>query len=756
MQLPNPIRQREGGEEDRKVVAGRRRESPALEAQLLSALETLEALPALLERANAEGAKGGAGAATLVALLSDINEHTELVGEKQDELAKRGPRLYELSFSARKRTQKLRLASIAEGVAEIFNEVGDALFLLVLWASSATLFLLAAVTLCANVLGRLWVVARELPNVDRGERREDLQATIERALGKAEFTDEGRAASYAKGRLMAGDTLRPSKLSAFVRGALVYMFEPNLGMRLIKQTLVEREETGTMFDLDALIYVASETDAIALAARNNAVSGWAEVQTVLILITTEDMAELAIQVAYLLLMSRRGEDAEGSDLSEVNFYFWVAVVGTLTHMVKTGTEALETHSSLPRLRTIAEGREKTFAPGATDDSAVLDYTQQCGDAARAVQLAGCTEITDAAVTALGEHCSHLRSLDLKGCAHITSFGLSVVGRGCPLLVELDLDGCTALTDSGAVAIGDGCPWLTKIKLQDCSAVSDLGVTALARPRLTEVYLTNLSRVTDEGVLALARCCSSLRSLILQGLGEVTDVGVAALGASCPELRQLSLRGTRITDESLSAIGAGCGQLSMISLVDCAALTDNGLAALAHGCRLLHALSLSGCIQLSDTGMHAVAQHCEQVATIDLSDLANVGDAGVCALAAGGKLQRFYIEGTTVTDLGVLAVAESCEKLSTLNLNGCSISDDSVVALAANCPRMDRLKLVGCNALTDASATALSRCSQLIMLGIDGCDGMSEGARAALAAALPQCEIGGARLAARWLSPSSSG
>jgi hypothetical protein len=738
MEVPNPLQAAQETETGR-------REPSALETQLLAVLETLEGLPELLERANAQASQEGEDAATtLVGLLSDINEHTELVNKKQEELAMRRPRLYEQSFSSRKRAQKLRLASIAEGVAEIFNEVGDALFLLVLWTSSAVLFLVAAVTLSANVLGRVWVVARELPNVDRGERRENLQAAIDHAVGKPEFTDEGRAASYARERLLTGDALRPSKLGAFVRGAFVYMIEPNLGMRLIKRTLVEREQTGTTFDLDTLGYVASEADAIALAARNNAVSGQAEVQTMLILITTEDMAELAIQVAYLLLISWSNENEADVEIErktaapQADMYFWIAVVGTVAHMLKAGTEAWETHRSLPRLRMIADGREKTFSPTSTDDYTVVKFVHQSGGVVRTVNLAGCETITDSALISLCEQCTHLRCLELQRCHHLTDAGVSAIGRCCRLLTELNLNGCTAITDKGAVAIGDGCPWLTKIELQDCSQVSDVGVVALARSRLEKVVLTNLNRVTDEGAAALSRC-PLLRSVILQGLDQVTDFGIAALAKGCPDVRQLSLRGTGVGDSGIDVIAAGCGELAMISLVDCKIVTDTGLTALARGCSRLHALSLSGCTELSDVGIEAVAQYCPHVAILDLSNL-DVGDIAVQALAANGRLERLYLEGTSITDDGMVAVASSCTRLSTLNLSCCSVTDISIHAMAEHCPHISRLKLLGCDKLTESSVAALTRCSQLIALAIGGCDGLTQDARKKIAAALPHCDI----------------
>ena len=62
------------------------------------------------------------------------------------------------------------------------------------------------------------------------------------------------------------------------RAALLYMVEPNAGMRKVKATLNEKEPGGKVWDAATRAYVVAERDAVAVAAHHELVSGEAEVR----------------------------------------------------------------------------------------------------------------------------------------------------------------------------------------------------------------------------------------------------------------------------------------------------------------------------------------------------------------------------------------------------------------------------------------------------------------------------------------------
>lgn len=85
---------------------------------------------------------------------------------------------------------------------ELYNEGTDLIFLAQLWTASLPLFWASVFFLLLNVLGRMLVLWRQSKDVDKTKRW------------------------------------------AFARAALLYMIEPNAGMRKMKATLNEKEPGG--------------------------------------------------------------------------------------------------------------------------------------------------------------------------------------------------------------------------------------------------------------------------------------------------------------------------------------------------------------------------------------------------------------------------------------------------------------------------------------------------------------------------------
>jgi hypothetical protein len=264
-----------------EAAAGAFQSSPPLPpnelvCQLQESLCVLQKLPGLLSQATVVIAAAGADqyGPAMASLVSDITEYTELLVEKQNELAedKNGIEL-QLGFVSRKRKQKLRLAAIVETAAEIFNEVGDALFLFILWAEAKLLFLCSMFALLMNLVGRVWIIRQELRQVDKGEEAELLDILMNSGLvledkdeqsGRDQVGEDPPAPGgntrrklhangvgnnavkltakeqKAKARLEEGrkeGNLRRSKLAQFWKGAAVYMIEANTGSAHCNQQL---------------------------------------------------------------------------------------------------------------------------------------------------------------------------------------------------------------------------------------------------------------------------------------------------------------------------------------------------------------------------------------------------------------------------------------------------------------------------------------------------------------------------------------
>jgi hypothetical protein len=497
-------------------------------AELAQALELVQQ-----GRRQAEGSVECQEADTITALLSDIAEEMELVGKQYTTAAEDTASPLQLTFTAQKRHQRLRLANYTETAAELFNEAGDIYFLTVLWAKARWLFAASAALLAANLLGRLWVVYGEQKHVEQGKR------------------------------------------SVFWRGAAVFMVEPNIGMRTMKKALKDKDVGGTVW-VPGQGYVESDKDAVAVAAENDRVAGRAEVQTFALMAGTEDIPELVVQVLFLVLVE------QGS----LDIGFWVAFAGTIVHLLQRGMEGTVTYSNMERLKQVAEGRDKTFPKDATDEH-VVAFVERCGPEVRTINMNGCAAITDVGVVAVADACPHLTTLDLSG-TQATDASVSKVAESCPLLATLDLD-WTQVTDVGVAKVAEGCPLLATLSLSS-TQVTDVGVSKVAEscPQLANLYLSG-TQVTDVGVSKVGEGCPQLATLYLDDT-QVTDVGVSKVAEGCPLLATLYLRETQVTDVGVAKVGEGCPLLATLSL-NFTQVTDVGVSKVGEGCPQLATLSL---------------------------------------------------------------------------------------------------------------------------------------------------------------------
>ena len=227
-------------------------------------------------------------------------------------------------------------------------------------------------------------------------------------------------------------------------------------------------------------YVHADKDAAAVKAHNDYTAGKTQVRTTALMLGTEDMPELSIQVAYLWLAASE----------DVDLTFVLTAAGTLVHLAQQGYEAWSVHRRLPEELRIAEGRDKTFDKNdgtkdsmgvptmATTDADVEEFAAEYHEVTRVVSLAQCKLITDAAVQSLAKYCVNLRSLDLFCCFKVTDVGLEAVAKGCPQITSLSLGWCSEVTDVGLEAVAKGCAQITSLDLRRCSKVTEEGKASL--------------------------------------------------------------------------------------------------------------------------------------------------------------------------------------------------------------------------------------------------------------------------------------
>ena len=453
------------------------------------------------------------------ALLDDIAEETELVSLKHAAAAESTASPLGTSYRAQKQRLRLRIADMTEAVAEIFNEVGDAIFMFVLWTKAVWLFCMSAVLLTANMLGRLWIICGYREHVAEGKHWE------------------------------------------FWRGAAVGLMEPNSGLRLMKRALNEKAEGGLLF-VAGRGYVSVDKDAIAVAAENSLLAGKAEVTTTILMAGTQDIPQLIIQLLFLLLY-------DGGDV----IAFWLTAMGTAIHLLQRGTEASTTRSSLPRLELMSHGRDRCFSPDATDLD-VGNFVQEFTTMVRIINVTGCIQLTDDCLSTVAQSCPYLTQFVARGCRQITDAGVVKLAECCPHLETCHFRGCQ-LTDASASKIAE-CWRGMDVASFSQTQMTDVGLIQLATLDWVILGMDSTS-ITDVGIGAVASSCHQLRTLNVTNT-NVTDAGLEMLAEGCPNLTCLYVAKTEVTDEGVTKVADKCHHLTWV-YVDDTNVTDECIATL---------------------------------------------------------------------------------------------------------------------------------------------------------------------------------
>jgi len=176
----------------------------------------------------------------------------------------------------------------------------------------------------------------------------------------------------------------------FLLGAAMFMIvAPSIGMARMKSTLEDKNTGGTAIGRGAITSAGvAKRDAVASEALSAYVAGLAEVRTAVILIATQDVFELSVQLLFALLVSKQ------ADLSAL---FWISTLGTVLHMLQHGVEAWLTWRTLPKLRMKGEGRDHVFdadCDASTLGKAVNEFAVKHGRHVRKVVLRDCKELDD--------------------------------------------------------------------------------------------------------------------------------------------------------------------------------------------------------------------------------------------------------------------------------------------------------------------------------------------------------------------------
>jgi hypothetical protein len=387
-------------------------------------------------------------------------------------------------------------------------------------------------------------------------------------------------------------------------------------MALMKRFLKATADGGLAWDPTSHQFVEVERDAVAVQAKNDWLAGKAEVYTVMILLSTEDVPQFVIQLIYLMY----------SISGHIGSLWWLTTIATAIHLARQLIGANATWRRLPMLKKMAFARDKTFEQATDED--VLQFAKAYGPVVRIVSLARSDDM----------ELSDSESVETESDAHITHVAVLAIAKYCPNLRAINFTGSNNVARDGAiVTLAASCSQLQSLNLESCDGIQD----------------------TD--ILEVAKSCTLLTSLSL-GYSDISDESLKAVARSCTQLTKLSLRGCQgVKNDGIEAVAHSCTLLKWLDISYCSQLTDDGVKAVAEACsyRLVY-LGVEDCSQLGDAGLEAVAQNCTNLAWLNIAcgfapNL--VTDVGIKAVAqACTKLQEFYLHSCpAVTEEGVAHV-----------------------------------------------------------------------------------------------------
>ncbi|XP_043382054.1 leucine-rich repeat-containing protein 29 isoform X7 [Chelonia mydas] len=331
-------------------------------------------------------------------------------------------------------------------------------------------------------------------------------------------------------------------------------------------------------------------------------------------------------------------------------------------------------------------------------------------------LQNCRDLSNEAVSLLCTHQPHLTALDLTGCSELSDRATLAVSAGLRALQSLRLGKLQRLTDGGFLGIAE-LRSLQNLDLSECSLVSGSELVKVCsspelRPNLASLSFAFCSLLRDSSVLSLARSLSpSLRVLDLSSCVSITNVSIQAISSHLPQLIVLRLAWCKeLTDWGL--LGAEepreeCNHRRENLEQDPKALSDSSwkesqkqprasLQALQH----LQELDLMACSKLTDTSITKVIRF-PALRQLSLSLLPEI------------------------TDASLVAVARGCQSLEQLSMSHCGkLTDKGFMEAAGSLRRLQHFVISGCSQLTCQTLMAISReCRQLKSLDVSMCHGI---------------------------------
>ncbi|KAL8613085.1 hypothetical protein ACOMHN_035026 [Nucella lapillus] len=292
---------------------------------------------------------------------------------------------------------------------------------------------------------------------------------------------------------------------------------------------------------------------------------------------------------------------------------------------------------------------------------------------------GISNVTDADLVELSQHCPNLKALDLTGAKSVGKEALIKLFQSCTRMQSLDLSYCSRLAKEWECQALWTLPQTLKelslcgILLQDEQVLVEgmqrlrsltslrlCGVSALNDKTLSEILDSigkNLEvldvsggftkQLTDQGLTAVARNCTQLREMCLSLLSHLTCATLSPIfhdSQRAANFEKLYLSCKNMDTSLLSLVTMTCHELRLLEMSGITTVTNDLILQLADNCPHLSHLGIKGCRQVTDHAVCTLVKQCP-IRSLVLSGILNLTDKCIFALAnSRPELEEIYLNG----------------------------------------------------------------------------------------------------------------
>ncbi|CAM4636677.1 unnamed protein product [Caretta caretta] len=353
-------------------------------------------------------------------------------------------------------------------------------------------------------------------------------------------------------------------------------------------------------------------------------------------------------------------------------------------------------------------------------------------------LQNCRDLSNEAVSLLCTHQPHLTALDLTGCSELSDRATLAVSAGLRALQSLHLGKLQRLTDGGFLGIAE-LRSLQNLDLSECSLVSGSELVKVCsspelRPNLASLSFAFCSLLRDSSVLSLARSLSpSLRVLDLSSCVSITNVSIQAISSHLPRLTVLRLAWCKeLTDLGLLGAEEPREECNHRREKDTGPQFSRNFGNMGFFLPPLQNLEQDP-KALSDSSWkesqkqpRASLQALQYLQELDLMACSKLTDTSITKVIRFPALRQLSLSLLPeITDASLVAVARGCQSLEQLSMSHCGkLTDKGFMEAAGSLRRLQHFVISGCSQLTCQTLMAISReCRQLKSLDVSMCHGI---------------------------------